>query len=171
MSATAMIAANNMTKRISSRTTFFYKKWFFVLWLGIAAVFLTLGIVGVVTQSFPRKDLPAFFIIPSVFAAVSPIFRRLFKDLIDEVYDGGDHLILKNGNDEELLSLTNVMNVGASRFEKPPRVTLRLVKPGRFGSEVSFLVERQSLLDPFVRNVVVDDLIVRVDRARMRRVS
>jgi hypothetical protein len=33
------------------------------------------------------------------------------------------------------------------------------------------LVERQSLLDPFVRNVVVDDLIVRVDRARMRRVS
>jgi hypothetical protein len=45
------------------------------------------------------------------------------------------------------------------------------VKPGRFGSEVSFLVERQSLLDPFVRNVVVDDLIVRVDRARMRRVS
>lgn len=47
-----------------------------------------------------------------------------------------------------------------------PRVTLRLVKPGRFGSEISFALPARFSFNPFAKHPVVEDLIVRVDKAR-----
>lgn len=47
--------------------------------------------------------------------------------------------------------------------------TLRLVRPGRFGADVSFSPSSKISFNPFAKNPVVEDLIVRVDQARLKR--
>lgn len=169
MTAATLTTLHGSTKRISSRATRFYKSMFPVFWLGLVVIFICIGIVASLSERIPERALPAFFIVPVVFTLVTFVIRRVFRELIDEVYDGGDHLLLRNGTIEERLPLTNVMNVSASELTNPPRITLKLVKAGRFGSEVSFLPVRSSFL-PFARIPIADDLIARVDQARMRRV-
>jgi hypothetical protein len=45
-------------------------------------------------------------------------------------------------------------------------VTLRLGHAGRFGNEIAFMPASSFSFNPFAKNPIVDDLIVRVDRAR-----
>ena len=94
------------------------------------------------------------------------LMKKLIWSLVDEVHDGGDYRLVRKGGDEERVPLSNIMNVNASTNMNPPRVTLRLVKPGRFGSEVSFVLPRRFSFNPFAKHPVVEDLIVRVDKAR-----
>jgi hypothetical protein len=61
------------------------------------------------------------------------------------------------------------MNVNASTYVNPPRITLRLVTPGRFGNEIAFSPIAGFRLNPFAKNKIAEDLIVRVDRARSKR--
>jgi hypothetical protein len=166
-----MSVSHGMPHRISSGATRFYKRQFPILWFGIVAVLVIIGVVGGSTTGFPRKVWPVFIVIPTVFTIVGLLLRRLFADLLDEVEDGGDYLVFKNRDEQEQVPLTNIMNVGFTTLSNPPRVTLRLAKPCRFGMEVSFMPPRQSVFNPFMRNLMIDDLIVRVDRARMRRVA
>jgi hypothetical protein len=95
--------------------------------------------------------------------------KKLFWDLADEVYDCGDSLLIRNRGEEERVSLSNIMNVSISPVMNPPRVTLRLVTPSKFGNEVAFLPIVGFTLNPFAKNQVVEDLIVRVDQARSKR--
>ena len=166
----AMSTAEGANKRISSGATGFYKNGLPLVWLGIVAVLLIVGTAGILTNIIPRRGWPPFFILPPVFTLVGLLMRRSFRDLLDEVYDAGDHLILLNHRETETVPLTNIMNVSVTTMPNPPRITLRLVKPGRFGPEVSFLTVRDFPLNPFARIPIADDLIVRVDRARSRRI-
>jgi hypothetical protein len=63
------------------------------------------------------------------------------------------------------------MNVSASTNMNPPRITLRLVQPGKFGSELAFSPTMSFTLNPFAKSGVAEDLIVRVDKARSRRAA
>jgi hypothetical protein len=153
-------------KKISSRSTKFYKKAFPVFWFGFLAIFIG---TAVTTGAF-RGGQWMFLVMPC-FMALFGFFlmKKLVWNLMDEVYDCGDTLLVKNGDVEERISLTNVMNVSASTNMNPPRITLRLVRPGRFGSEVAFSPPSKLSLNPFSKNPVVEDLIVRVDKARRQR--
>ena len=51
----------------------------------------------------------------------------------------------------------------------PPRITLRLVKSGRFGSEVSFLPVTGLRINRFAKNPIAEDLTVRAYEARTQR--
>jgi hypothetical protein len=62
------------------------------------------------------------------------------------------------GPDEERIPLTDVINVGYTQFVNPPRITLTLRQPGRFGREVSFSPPRR----------FATELIERVEAARRR---
>lgn len=95
--------------------------------------------------------------------------KKLVWDLVDEVYDCGDYLLIKNGEDDIQVPLSEIINVSASVLVNPPRVTLRLAKPGKLGDEISFSPIKRFTLNPFARNEIVDNLIVRVDQARYRR--
>jgi len=81
----------------------------------------------------------------------------------------GDFLLVKNRGEEDRVTLSNVMNVSASTNMNPPQITLRLVKPGKFGTEIAFSPTAGFALNPFAKNQVAEDLIVRVDRARSKR--
>jgi hypothetical protein len=146
---------------ISSRQTFFMKKVFPALWFGFLAFFC----VSAATAGAWKE--PVFFIGPVIMAAVGFVVMRLLVwDLADEVRDGGSFLVVCRGGDEERLLLSNVMNVGMSQFTNPKRLSLRLRKTGRFGDEVVFIPKSGFQLNPFARNKVAEDLIVRIDRAR-----
>jgi hypothetical protein len=97
------------------------------------------------------------------------LMKKLVWDLVDEVYDCGDFLLIRNRGEEDKVSLSNVMNVNASTHMNPPRITLRLVSPGKFGTEIPFSPLTGFTLNPFAKNKVAEDLIVRVDQARSKR--
>jgi hypothetical protein len=154
-------------KKISSRTTYISKTVFPVLWFGFLAIFLAIGIL-----TGAAKANLVFLIVPAVMALFGFfLMKNLVWDLVDEVYDCGDFLLIRNRGEEERVLLSNIMNVSSSIAMNPPRITLRLVTPGKFGGEITFSPVVSFTLNPFVKSQVAEDLIVRVDRARLKRAS
>jgi hypothetical protein len=148
--------------RISSSRTYFTKRIFPAIWLGIVGLGL---VIGVATGAW-RKE-PVVVIQPVVMAAFGYIlFRKLVWDLADEVRDAGTHLLVRKGDVEERIALANVMNVDTSRFVNPRRITLRLRVPGKLGEEVAFIPKATYQFNPFARNEVAEALIKRIDRTR-----
>ena len=152
-------------KKISSGSTGFYKRLFPLAWFGFLLVFV--GIALSKNEYGPDRWL---FVVVPVFMAVFGflLMKNLVWDLADEVHDGGDFLLVRKGGEEERVPLSNIMNVNASTNMNPQRITLRLVKPGKFGSEVAFALPSRFSFNPFARHPVAEDLIVRVDKARRR---
>ncbi len=150
--------------RLSTRTTFFHKKIFPVLWVGVLVF---------VTFSSARKNQSAglsFLVAPGLLAACGFfLFKKLIWNLADAVYDCGDHLLVKLGRDEERVSLANIMNVNVTSFGSPRRITLKLHEPGKFGDEIVFMPTFGFTLNPFAKSEVAEDLIYRVDQARSTR--
>lgn len=154
-------AVRRMNK-ISSDWTFFYKKVFPVFWFGFLALFVAIGL------GQASKD-PMVLIVPLVMALFGFfLMKALVWGLVDEVVDGGTVLLVRKGDEEDSVPLANIMNVSATMNSRPPRVTLRLIRPGKFGSEVSFMPVTPFTLNPFAKNQVVEDLILRVHQARSK---
>jgi hypothetical protein len=152
-------------KRISSKSLFISKRIFPVVWFG----FLGFFVFEAIRKGAGTKE-PLFLLVPCVMAVFGfLLMKKMVWDLVDEVYDDGDSLLVKSGSIEDRIALSNVMNVSASMFMNPPRISLRLVTPGKFGSEVSFSPVRAFSLNPFAKNEIAEDLIARVDQARARR--
>ncbi|MGZ5036261.1 MAG: hypothetical protein ACXWG1_09475 [Usitatibacter sp.] len=151
--------------RISSKRTWFLKRVFPVLWFGVLAIVLAVGLVA----GLPRTQM-GFIAMPLLMMAVGAfVMKKFIFDLADEVFDCGDALLVRKAGKEERIALSNIINVGMSVATNPPRLTLRLDKPGRFGNEVVFSPETPMRLDPFAKNRIAEDLMVRVDRARVDR--
>lgn len=94
------------------------------------------------------------------------VMKMLLFDLVDEVWDDGDHLVVKNGRQEDRIKFATIMNVSYMPA-RPDRITLTLREPCRFGKEVTFSpVPRSVFVNPFSKNPIVQELIERVDRAR-----
>jgi len=89
---------------------------------------------------------------------------KLVFDLVDEVWDNGDTLVVKNRGQEQRIALSDIKNVSYSPFINPPRVTLSLRRPTVFGDQITFSAPVR--LVPFSTSPVINDLIERVDRAR-----
>jgi hypothetical protein len=151
-------------KRISSRDTFFSKKVFPVLWFGLIACIA-------VAVAFEGKSANFSFLVGPAFMAIVGfvLMKKLIWCLADEVYDCGDYLLVRKAGEEENVLLSNIMNVSATSMTNPPRITLRLVNPGKFGKEIAFSPVRKFTLNPFPKNEIYEDLIVRVDQARSKR--
>ncbi|MGH8106673.1 MAG: hypothetical protein ACREO2_10160, partial [Arenimonas sp.] len=70
------------------------------------------------------------------------------------------------GGVEDQIPLQDIMNVSMSMGTNPQRLSLRLRKVGKLGNEVAFLPVRNFSFNPFAKNAIAEDLIVRVDCAR-----
>ncbi|MDU0457824.1 MAG: hypothetical protein RW306_03735 [Geobacteraceae bacterium] len=155
-----------MTK-LSSKLTFFHKKLFPLLWFGFLASF----IFGALKDRIYEKA-PMALIVPCVMAVFGIfIMKKLVWDLADEVYDYGDFLLIRKSEREERVPLSNIMNVSASTNMNPQRITIKLVQPGMHGAEISFSPATSFTMNPFSKNKIAEDLIVRVDQARTHRQS
>jgi hypothetical protein len=145
-------------RRLSSNATF-YCKWIFpTIWFG--SLFLT---VAVPLFGGSKSGPPLPFPIVPVFMLIIGFFfmKKLVFDLVDEVWDGGDVLVIRNGHLEERVALSDIMNVSYSQFTSPPRVTLSLRHPSVFGTRVTFCAPLR-----FTRDAIIDELIQRIDAQR-----
>src|SRR5215471_17322099 len=153
--------------RISSRRTFFFKRVFPAIWFAVIVFFVAIWV-----RNGIQEDDAVFLLIPLLMALVGTIlFKRLLWSLADEVQDGGDYLLIRYRGITDRIALSNVMNVSASVLVNPPRITLRLIQPGKFGSEVSFLPRMNFSLNPFAKSPIAEDLIVRAYEARDQRTT
>jgi hypothetical protein len=153
-------------KKISSAWIPFYKWVFPLVWFGFLAFMAGTIIVNGAPQELPILIAP---LLMAVFGFV--VMKKLVWVLADEVYDCGDYLIVRNRGEEERIELSNIMNVSAITFMNPPQITLRLITPSRFGSEITFspaINFAKFTLNPFAKNPIAEDLIVRAHRARTR---
>lgn len=150
-------------KKISSGSITFYKRIFPLLWFGGLVGFFVTGVMraAVAEGMWMVVAMPVLMTAFGFF-----LMKKVIWDLADEVEDHGDSLRVRKGGEEERIPLGNIMNVNASTNMSPQRITLRLVRPGRFGAEVAFIPAMQFSFNPFAKNPVAEDLIVRVDRAR-----
>lgn len=113
----------------------------------------------------PSAQIPIPVIIMPILMGVFGYFilKHLVFDLVDEVWDRGDVLIVRNHKEEEIIPLSNIMNLSATTFTNPPRITLTLRQPCRFGKEVTFSPPLK--LFQFKSPLVIE-LIERVDNTR-----
>jgi hypothetical protein len=156
-------------RRVSSKATLYYKRIFPILFFGFLFL-VTLGpeLMAMLTESKAARPPPLLFLIfPAALAAFAyVIMKRLVFDLVDEVWDDGDSLIVRNAGREERIALTDIRNVSYSVLTNPPRVTLSLRQPTNFGSEVTFCAPLR--LIPFSTSPIINDLIDRIDAKRRR---
>jgi hypothetical protein len=147
--------------RISSRSTFFTKRVFPILWFGFLGLFVAMFLFKGFSGSVPIEALlgPLFMAVFGYF-----LMKKLVFDLADEVLDAGDALIVRFGSEQERIPLSEIINVSYSYVQNPQRVTLTLRTPSQFGKEVSFSPPARFL--PLAKSPIVADLIERVDAAR-----
>ncbi len=151
--------------QISSRMTFFYKRVFPIFWFG----FLTLFMIGptAIAWSSGQSPQPMFFIMPIIMMAVGyAIMKKMVFNLVDQVFDDGDALLVKNGSQEDRILLADITNISYAQMMNPPQVTLSLRQPTSLGDKVTFCAPTRFI--PFATSPVIDDLIKRVDAARRR---
>jgi len=152
-------------KRLSSRSTFLYKKIFPIFWFGFIAFFIVSELFAVRRPGAGAAPSVMSIVMPLIMAAFGYfIMKKLVFDLIDEVYDEGSSLLFRNGQKEVRVSLTEIKNVSYSTMVSPPRVTLSLRHITVFGDELSF--SPPASIIPFKRNADIVELIDRIDRAR-----
>ena len=150
-------------RRISSRATFWYKRIFPIIWFGLLALFIVNGLFTS-TLSDGMQQVP-IIIIPVVMVLIGyVIMKKLIFDLVDEVWDDGASLIVRDKGREDRITLSNIMNVSYSPLINPPRVTLTLRQPSNFGTEITFSAPIR--FAPFAKSPIIEDLIRRVDAVR-----
>ena len=152
-------------KKLTSKTTFFYKRVFPLIWFGFLGVFLCVGLLS----SIFGKGLGIVFLVIPLGMAIFGYFimKQLVWDLIDEVYDEGTSLIFRNGNQEVRVSLKDIKNVSYSTMTNPPRVTLSVRYQTPLGDELTFSPPVSWI--PFKKNEDIKMLIDRIDEARAIR--
>ena len=149
-------------KRISSECTFFYKRIFPTLWFGFLAVSVVVVLFGKITGNAP---LLLFLLTPLLMALLGYfIMKQLIFDLVDEVYDNGDSLTVKNKGQEDLIRFINIVNVSYSTAVNPARITLSLKEPSKFGKEITFSPPMGSL--PFKKHPLATELIERINSTK-----
>lgn len=154
----------SMTK-ISSSATWISKRGFPALWFGVLGLDLVAGpSFGDPAQDIASRAVSVVMIVFGYF-----LFRKFAWDLLDEVYDCGDSLLIRNRGEEDRIEISDIMNVSVSTNMRPQRITLRLIRPSTFGSEIAFSPYGEFTLNPLAKNGIAEDLIVRVDRASARR--
>lgn len=150
--------------------TGFYKRVFPVFWFGFLSVFVLLIAATGLTDRNHRSAPMIIYLIPVIMMVVGYfIMRALVLDLMDEVYDCGEYLVIKNKGQETRIDLSNIINISYAGMTNPRRATLTLREPCSFGKTVTFSPKRQRLFDfNLFTNPAIDDLITRVDAARQK---
>ena len=150
---------------ISDRSTFMVKRVFPIVWFGLLAFIL----VAMLYRALERQDFPIpVLVVPFAIGAFGyQLMRKLLFDLVDQVWDAGDALVIRNAGREVRVPLSEIMNISCSSFTNSERVTLSIRRDTVFGTEIAFTPATG--FTPFSRSPIVDELIRRVDAARQAR--
>jgi hypothetical protein len=147
-------------KLISKKGMAFYYKVspYIFLGFGIFAIFFIASTADNLSDVIP---VIIFFLV-AIF-----VLKLFVKDFVEEVYDCGDFLLIKNRNTEEKIPFKNMKNV-THRFQRGGEllITLHLLYPGQFGSRITFISTTAGVSrNPFKTPLIVEELMQRVRTA------
>ena len=74
--------------------------------------------------------------------------------------------VMRRGGIEESVPISGIKEVALALFSRPPRITLRLATPGKFGNAIVFTPPTSPGLEIFGRNPIAEGLKAKVQRAR-----
>jgi uncharacterized membrane protein YobD (UPF0266 family) len=138
--------------------------------IGPFIVFGLLGLLFVLLLMSGAYETSPMLLVGVGVMAIYGIFSMISspRDCADDVFDCGDHLLVKKSGEEETVPFSNIINVN---FSKNPQnisaqITLRLASPGKFGTEISFAPPPKIYLGFPPRNAIAEDLLVRAEKAR-----
>jgi hypothetical protein len=154
--------------RISSRITFFYKRVFPAIWFGFLGFFVCIGGANAIgKQQF--LDLIPLIVAPLVMAIGGyAIMKWVVFNLVDEVWDCGDSILIKNKEREYQFPVSEFISVGYTGYMNPPRITLSLRETSEdLGTEIAFIPPFR--LFPYSMPPLARDLMLRIDEARRIR--
>ncbi len=155
------------TRRLSVGTLF-YKKVVPVAWAAfvVALVGLTLWRLATAAPDFSPLELVPLMLVGVIAFAWT---RLVAAGLVDEVLDGGDHLVVRQGGREQRVALAEIEVVKESRLIKqPPQIELVLTHPGSFGRVIAFVPTGYSIT-PLIKSPLFYELQQRIAVARRRR--
>lgn len=149
--------------RLSSRVTYLYKRVLPMVWA-------TLGGLSLMRHEAWELAAPVP-VLPSSLLGVAVLgfllMVRLVAPLADEVVDLEDRLLVRRGNETEVVDLALVADVRYESLVSPPRVVLELHWPSRFGREIAFVPSGTRVLGIHPTNPIATDLRERVAWARV----
>jgi len=151
-------------KKISSASTFYLKR--IAPFLSLAG--LIVAIVVMLAQGKFEEMWWLLLVFVLVTVAAGYAFYRRIWNLADEVFDNGDHFVVRRGSVQEKVRLSDVVNVAFKRTQNARRVVLKLARPGPFGNEVVFVPPLSFRWNPFAADPLEEDLIRRVDAERRK---
>lgn len=147
----------NSMRRLSSTRTLFYKRVFPAIWFGFIGLFF-FGSLAAAIKDGSGFDLSIF---PLGMGAFGFIIMKIFVwNLVDEVWDDGDSLVVRNKGREARIDLLNIINISHTFFTNPPSVSLTLRARCEFGQIVKFSPPRELL--GFGECPVVTELVQRI---------
>ncbi|MGE3315121.1 MAG: hypothetical protein AB7O26_08380 [Planctomycetaceae bacterium] len=126
---------------ISSRMTFFNKRVFPTFWFGSAFLMLV-GVIAHLVLQGQNANPDAFVLVAApIGMSVFGYFLMTFLvwDLMDEVWDCGDVLIVRNRGVEFEIPLTDCRTINWSVMQNPGRITLFLRTETPFGKQLPFM--------------------------------
>jgi hypothetical protein len=154
-------------RKLSSRVTAIHKKAFPLVWFGGWGAF---ALIAFQTGATRQNGGLALAIVPAFMAILGYfLMKNLLWDLVDEVYDAGSFLLVKNGGREYRVPFSDIVNVNSTVAVNPPRITLRLKGASAqsgLGTEMVFSPQRPLTLNPFAKIPIAEELISRVEEAR-----
>jgi hypothetical protein len=151
-------------RRLSSSETFISKRVFPVVWFGFLGLAFLSGVVALLWGK-SQAPWPTLIVCPVMAGIGYFVYMRFVRRVVDEVWDDGDSLLIRNANIQERVPFSNIMNVNSSEMANPPRITLRLRKPCQLGREIVFFAPRRWW--PFSRHPLVNELIERANETEI----
>jgi hypothetical protein len=132
------------------------------LWFGFLLLWTIAAIASMLRGEGPQ---PAILLLPLLLGVLGFfIMKSLVLDLVDSVWDAGTELVVRDKGLEEKIPLRNISNIGHANFSNPPRITVSLREPSRFGTEFTFSPPLNFVF--WKTHPLAQELIRRVDEAR-----
>src|SRR5271165_3170266 len=129
-SATAM-------RVISFKNTALFKRG---IWLSAAAVIACVAAPLLLDEGLRANPLPNLVGLGALGIFFGYLlWKTQIHRLADEVIDGEDHLRVRRGRTEQIISLPNISTVEVSTSSGIHRITVRLRAPAKLGATIEFL--------------------------------
>ncbi len=142
-------------------STYFHKRVFPKLWLGLAAAGLIAAII-IGRNNLPLGSFIAAGTIPlGVFGYA--VLKHLVSDVVDEVWDCGNEFVIRNQDIEERIEITDLVTAKYISGN-PQRISLILRRSSVFGMEIIFWPRAEWF--PVGAPRIVYELITRIAAAK-----
>ncbi|MCX6951461.1 MAG: hypothetical protein NTV51_04640 [Verrucomicrobia bacterium] len=153
-------------RRLSSTDTKFFKRVLPKVAYGLA---LVVAVVAAIWMLREGRFVGKLVFVPVGIAAVGLLIGGLFCDLVDEVWDDGDALVVRDAGVERRIPFSAIREVDHSSLQNPPTITLTLGEHTLFATSITFMVDTDQVRFFGPRSRVFDEIRSRIAREEKGR--